>query len=56
MKLLGIDYGTERVGIALSNEETTFAFPKEVILNDDHLFNNLASVIEGEKVGEIFPR
>ena len=53
MKLLGIDYGTERVGIALSNEEGTWAFPKEVLLNNDLLMGNLAKVIENEKVGEI---
>jgi putative holliday junction resolvase len=53
VKFLGIDYGTERVGVALSNEEGTFAFPKEVILNDAHLFQTLASIVEEEKVGEI---
>ena len=30
MKYLGIDYGTKRVGIALSDDDGSFAFPKTV--------------------------
>lgn len=28
---MGIDYGTKRVGIAISDEEKKFAFPREVV-------------------------
>jgi putative holliday junction resolvase len=31
MKYLGIDFGTKRVGIAMSDESGAFAFPKEII-------------------------
>jgi putative Holliday junction resolvase len=31
MKYLGIDYGTKRVGIALSDEGGSFAFPKDIV-------------------------
>ena len=31
MKLLGIDYGSKRVGIALSDENGEFAIPKTVL-------------------------
>ncbi len=33
MRLLGIDYGMKRIGIALSDEEAIFAFPHSVIEN-----------------------
>jgi RNase H-fold protein (predicted Holliday junction resolvase) len=31
--ILGIDYGTKRVGIALSDTSETLAFPREVLQN-----------------------
>jgi len=33
MRLLGIDYGEKRIGIALSDEKREFAFPNSVIQN-----------------------
>lgn len=30
MKIIGIDFGTKKVGVALSNEEATLAFPVDV--------------------------
>jgi putative Holliday junction resolvase len=34
MKYIGIDYGLKRIGISLSNEDGTVAFPHEVIENN----------------------
>ncbi len=31
MKYLGIDYGTKRIGVAVSDENGTLAFPKDVL-------------------------
>lgn len=31
MKILGIDYGTKKIGVALSDESTSFAFPYSII-------------------------
>lgn len=33
MKYLGIDYGTRRIGVAVSDESATLAFPLGVVLN-----------------------
>jgi putative Holliday junction resolvase len=33
MKFLGIDYGTKRIGLALSDESNTFALPLKVLEN-----------------------
>ena len=45
-KLLGIDYGSKRVGIAISDDEGRVAFPKAVLSNDKKLFENLEKVIK----------
>ena len=34
MKFLGIDYGTKRIGVAISDENGVLAFPKKIVLND----------------------
>lgn len=50
MKFLGIDYGAKRVGLAVSDESATFAFPKEVLAQDETLFEKLVSFIEEERI------
>ena len=52
-RFLSIDYGTKRIGIAISDENCVLAFPKEIILNDLNTFKNISDTIEKEKVGEI---
>lgn len=52
-KFIGIDYGTKRVGVALSDDGGKLAFPKEVLKNDDSLFPNLKKIIEEEGVNQI---
>ena len=37
MKIMGIDYGTKRIGIAFSDDSGSVAFPAEVISNKDNL-------------------
>ena len=50
---MGIDYGTKRVGVALSDEGGSMAFPHRVIENSPKLLKELVSLIEEEHVGEI---
>lgn len=45
MKLMGIDYGSKRVGIALSDDGGEMAFPKEVLLNDKNFFENIKKIV-----------
>ncbi len=35
MQYMGVDYGTKRVGIAISDEEGSFAFPKEIVATSE---------------------
>lgn len=53
MKLLGIDYGSKRVGIALSDSEGKMAFPHSVLKNDASFLSTLCALIESEGVDEI---
>jgi putative Holliday junction resolvase len=46
MRYIGIDYGTKRVGIALSDEAGRFALPHSVIANSHRLFQGLSNKIE----------
>ncbi|MEM9336709.1 MAG: Holliday junction resolvase RuvX [Patescibacteria group bacterium] len=50
MRHLGIDYGTKRVGLALSDESGTMAFPAVVLENNNELVKAVAQVIEDESV------
>ena len=49
MKFLGIDYGTKRIGVAISDEKKVLAFPKEIVLNDSSSLKKLEEIIKTEK-------
>jgi putative Holliday junction resolvase len=53
MKLMGIDYGTKRVGIALSDDKAMMAFPHKVLANDTALQKNIEAIANKEKVDQI---
>ena len=52
-RFLGIDYGTKRIGIAISDEMGVLAFPKEIVTNNESTFSQIAEIIEKEKITEI---
>ena len=52
-RLLGIDYGSKRVGVALSDEEGRMAFPKAVFQNDRYLFTEIKSLCEANDIKAI---
>ncbi len=53
MRYLGIDYGTKKAGLALSDEAGTMGFPKEVVSNDARLLDTVCAVIAREGVGAV---
>ncbi|MEK7116886.1 MAG: Holliday junction resolvase RuvX [Patescibacteria group bacterium] len=53
MKYLGIDFGSKRVGVAVSDDGGKIAFPYSVISNDDNLFVEILKIIKEEKIGSI---
>ena len=50
MRYMGIDYGTKRVGIALSDESGRMAFPHTVLPNDGTLLATLEDLVASEHV------
>jgi putative Holliday junction resolvase len=50
---MGIDYGSKRVGVALSDESRTIAVPKAVLPNDRNLFGEIKNLIASHDVREI---
>jgi putative holliday junction resolvase len=53
VKHLGLDYGTKRIGIALSDEGGGMAFPVSVIENDGTALGQITEIILKEKVGVV---
>ena len=53
MRKMGIDYGTKRVGVALTDDQGLMAFPHGVLKNDNELLRSLVSLIEEKGVEEI---
>ncbi len=52
-RILAIDFGLKRIGLALSDPLLTFSYPFKTIFNDNSLWQNLKSIIEEKKVKKI---
>ncbi len=52
-KYMGIDFGSKRVGIALSDDGGTIAMPKAVLPNDRTLFGEIKNLCAARNVEEI---
>jgi putative Holliday junction resolvase len=52
-RFLGIDFGTKRIGLSISDEGGRIAFPKEIVNNDKNTFKRLEEVIKQEHILEI---
>jgi len=52
-RILGLDYGKVRIGIALSDQSLTIAFGREYIPNDKNTLDKIKSIIENENVTTI---
>ena len=45
MRFMGIDYGTKRVGLALSDDKGMMAFPHVVLTNDASLLKEIEKIV-----------
>ncbi len=52
-RVMGIDYGRERIGISLSDPLRTFAYAFVVIINDKNKFIELGKIINEKSVTKI---
>jgi putative Holliday junction resolvase len=53
MQRMGIDFGSKKIGIALSDEAGVMAFPHSVIPNDKDFFAAIESLVTERDVQEI---
>lgn len=53
MKIIGIDFGEKRVGVAISDNSGRVAFPVSVLENNDKLLTKIKDIIEKENVEKI---
>jgi putative Holliday junction resolvase len=53
MRYLGIDFGTKKVGLALSDETGRMGFPHAVIPNDGRLIDYVREIIERKEVNVV---
>ncbi|HED37576.1 MAG TPA: Holliday junction resolvase RuvX [Ignavibacteria bacterium] len=52
-RILAIDYGTKRIGIALTDPLITFSYPFKTILNDGNLQKEFSKIISEKNVDRI---
>ena len=53
MKTLGIDYGSKRVGLALSNSEATMSTPLEIVKNTADLVPYICTLISQQNIERV---
>ena len=53
MRLLGIDFGSKRIGLALSDEARQFAMPLSVVQNTADYFAEIEKIATDNEVKEI---
>lgn len=53
MRYLGVDFGSKKVGIALSDEAGTMGFPHAIVPNTPRLVDELCALIAKESVGAV---
>lgn len=53
MRYLGIDFGTKRVGIAISDEGGSLAFPHSVMENNKNLIEKVLDIIKKESIEKV---
>lgn len=52
-KIMGIDHGIVRIGIAVSDESSSIAFGREIILNNKDVFSKIKKFISDECITQI---
>lgn len=53
MRYLGIDFGSKRVGVAISDETNSFAFPLKVLENSTDIVEDIVVLCKENNVSEV---
>jgi len=52
-RIMAIDYGTKRIGLALTDPLMTFAYPFKTIFNDSNLWTELTKIVQDQNISKI---
>lgn len=50
MKYLGLDYGSKRIGLAISDPMGMIAFPRDTLANDEKAAEVIMSIVQNERI------
>lgn len=53
MRYLGVDYGSKRIGLAISDESGAMGFPYAIVQNTSRLIDELCVLIAKENIGAV---
>ncbi len=53
MRYLGVDYGSKKIGLALSDEMGAMGFPHSIIANTPRLVDEICTLIAKENIGAV---
>jgi putative holliday junction resolvase len=52
-RYLGIDFGTKRIGIAVSDIDGRLAFPKAILPNDSNTITKISKMIQENQISDV---
>jgi putative Holliday junction resolvase len=53
LKHLGIDFGSKRIGLAISDDTASVAFPYKTIINTAKAFDEILEIIQFERISKV---
>lgn len=53
MKYLGVDYGQKKIGISISDDRASMAFPRDIIINDENHIGYINHLCDQEGIKDI---
>jgi putative Holliday junction resolvase len=53
LKHLGIDFGSKRIGLAISDDTASVAFPYKTVLNTPKAFDEIIEIINFEHIAKV---
>ena len=53
MKYLGVDFGTKKVGLSISDKNGKMAFPYKIVKNDQNFIKSFLEILDKEEIEKI---
>ena len=52
-RIMGIDFGLKRIGLALSDPLSVFAYPYKTLVNDKNFWNEISKIVRDKNIKKI---